>query len=165
MFNISRNDLAEFLMKARQNTYAGGKEGQNLIRGGKQFIYDCGNFLYYDTYYGFDPFVGQELVWSHDGGFLWAMNYYGGLVVPDRGWATNNAVKVYDFLKSALLLISAKSPYRGPTRYTDTSGEWAYENVLDPGSNIGRFSGQEYIYFEGILVYKCDYHGGIVKGR
>ncbi|MBU1102529.1 hypothetical protein KJ853_02625 [Patescibacteria group bacterium] len=160
-----REVLARFLVEAKKKTYASGAKGAKLLMDGEEFRFEGAEFTYWDTHRGFNPFIGNEIVESHNVSITWGMNYYGRLEVADKGWAANNVEKVYKFLKSVLLLVSAKFPFRGPTRYTDSSGEWVYENELEPGSNIEHFCGEERIYFKGVLVYKCEFHGGCVKGK
>lgn len=154
-----------FLIVARQSGYAGGGKGITILRGGKQFQFDDAGFSYRDTYYGFDPFVGQELVWAYDVGWMWAMNYYGGLLrdicYHQKELPRSSANKVYEFLRIALCQGKVEIPYRGPKSYS--KGEWVYKNEWETGSSIREFKGTERIYFKHILVYRGDYHGGFVK--
>jgi len=155
-----------FLIVARQkNGYVSGVAGSSILLGGKQYKFEEAGFFYQDTFYGFDPFVGQELVWAYDIGFMWAMNYYGGLI-EDRGLISGKMIwqeETYKFLKKALLGSRIETPFRGPNHFSD--GEWAYKNEWDVGSNISSFKGIERIYYKHASVYSGDYHGGFVKEK
>ena len=156
-----------FLIVARQNGYAGGAEGVTILRGGKQFKFDDAGFSYWDTYYGFDPFAGQELVWAHDVGWMWAMNYYGGLLKDicyhQKELPRDEANKVYEFLKTALCQVKVETPYRGPKNYSKR--DWVYENEWEVRSSVEEFCGSERIFHKNILVYRGDYHGGLLKDK
>ncbi len=160
-----RNALSQFLVKAKGKTYASGAKGKKLLGGGEEFKFEDAEFTYWDKHLGFNPFIGREIVESQDMSLGWGMNYYGRLVILEEAFIANNIDRVYGFLKSALCLVSERSPFRGPTRYVDASGDLVYESEVEPGSNIEHFCGQERIYFKGVLVYKCEFHGGDIKGR
>ncbi|OIO48254.1 MAG: hypothetical protein AUJ32_01005 [Parcubacteria group bacterium CG1_02_40_82] len=156
-----------FLIVARQNGYIGGAEGAAIFRGGKQFKFDEAGFSYWDTYYGFDPFVGQELVWAYDLGWVWAMNYYGGLIKDicchQKELPRASAKEVYEFLRAALCQAKIEKPYRGPKSYS--KGDWAYKNAWRSGSSVEDFCGSERIFYKNLVVYRGDYHGGFIKGK
>lgn len=160
-----RDALSRFLVKAKGKTYASGAKGIKLLMGGEEFRFEDAEFTYLDTHKGFNPFINNEIVESHDVSITWGMNYYGRLVVVEESFVVNNVDRVYSFLKSVLCKVSEKSPFRGPARYVDASGGWVYESEVEPGSNIEHFCGQERIYFKGLMVYKCEFHGGCVKGK
>ena len=87
-------ELIKFLIKAKINTYASSGEGgeQILNDGYKELVYNESDFKYQDRYYGFNPFIGQEIAWQSNKK-IWGMNYYGGAVsdkIP--------AKEVYQFL-------------------------------------------------------------------
>ena len=108
-------ELAEFLIKAKKNTYASSGEGgeRKLENGGRELIYKEGGYKYVDTYFGFDPFIGQEVV-SKDGKVIWVMDYWG--LIRD------NAVdpkEVYKFLKKALMQPDLIGPLRGPDYFEE----------------------------------------------
>ena len=90
--------LEQFLVKAKINAYASEGEGgeETLADGSKELTFQEGGFRYRDRYFGFDPFIGEEIVW-HGDRVIWAMNYYGTVfdeVVP--------ADQVYRFLGKAM---------------------------------------------------------------
>lgn len=155
-----RIDLLSFLFWARRRCYAGGAKGQKLLREGEQFEIGRNEFSYWDTFWGIDPFIGQEMVWSGKIGWIWGMNYYGTMLAGIKDVSIEGT---YMFLRSALLKCDAVAPYRGPKSYTE--GEWVYENDWAPWSLIVRFSGAERIFYKGRMVYQGQYHGGVIGRR
>ena len=57
-------ELSKFLIKAKINSYASGGEGSRRVLedGGKEFVFEEGQLKYRDRYFGFSPFIGQEIV-------------------------------------------------------------------------------------------------------
>jgi len=106
-----------------------------------------------DIYYGFNPFIGQEIV-RQEGKAIWVMNYYGETSLQGK-----EAVTLYRFLKLALQNPDPELPLRGPTDYKKEN--YAYSNSVT--GNIDSFSGEEIIRIDSKPVYKCYYHGGAIK--
>ena len=104
------NEFVSFLLRAKQKTYATGGEGneQNLDDGTREMSYREGNFFYRDRYFGFNPFIGEEVVWENDK-VVWAMNYYG--MVTDEAVSEGD---IYRFLQKAMQRVGADRPFRGP---------------------------------------------------
>lgn len=146
--------LDEFLVKAKINTYASGGEGgeRELEDGGRELIYEEGEWRYRDRYFGFDPFIGEEVVWKN-GDANWAMNYYGRLISKDI-----SAESVYRFLKKSLKLIEKDRPFRGPREFADGDFRYSDEN----SGTLDGFEGCECIYYRGVKIYELKYHGGAV---
>jgi hypothetical protein len=141
-------DLAQFLVKAKQNTYASGQSGKKLADGSEEFEIREGEFRYLDRFLGSSAFIGQELVW-HSDRLIWGMNYYGALtadVPPQFG----------DFLKKALRGVSEERPFRGPHLLLEDDFEYVDESQGD----ISSFTGVEMILLSGSEVYRLAYHGG-----
>lgn len=84
----------------------------------KELTYREGDFTYRDRYSGWNPFVGEEVVW-HGGEYTWAMNYYG--VVHDEGVT---AGEVYAFLQLAMGQVKEDRPFRGPRSLKE--GDYEY---------------------------------------
>ena len=103
-------EFVSFLLRAKQKTYATGGEGneQNLGDGTREMSYREGNFFYRDRYFGFNPFIGEEVVWENDK-VVWAMNYYG--MVTDEAVSEGD---IYRFLQKAMQRVGADRPFRGP---------------------------------------------------
>ena len=150
-------ELNNFLVKAKTRTYASVGEGgeENLPDGGKELEYSEGNFLYRDRYYGFNPFIGEEVVFEN-GEVIWGMNYYGGVLGSQI-----SAIEVYRFLQKAMKLVKEDRPYRGPSNYIE--GEFEY--VEKSEGSIERVIGSEIILFRGEEVYKLYYHGGKIRKK
>jgi hypothetical protein len=79
-------ELEQFLVKAKVSAYASGGEGEEgiLSDGCKELAFQEGEYKYRDRYFGWNPFIGEEVVW-HGDQVTWAMNYYGAVfneVVP-----------------------------------------------------------------------------------
>lgn len=144
--------LNEFLVKAKIATYAteGEKNETILEDGAKELTYQEFKFKYRDRYYGFNPLIGQEIVWQNDR-IIWSMNYYGRVTSESFP-----ARKVYTFLKKAMRMIKEDRPFRGPTIFKINDLEYMDESTGD----INNFSGTERILFKGKEVYRLIYHGG-----
>lgn len=147
--------LDEFLVKAKVNTYASVGEGgeRNLDDGSKELVYEESGWKYRDRYFGFNPFIGEEVVWK-DGKVIWAMNYYGRLI-SDKVLGK----EVYEFLKKALQKIKKARPFRGPTEFIE--GEWTYQDESE--GMLDGFEGVEMIFYRREKVYELRYHGGVTK--
>ncbi|RMF54997.1 XRE family transcriptional regulator [Candidatus Woesearchaeota archaeon] len=149
--------LNKFLVKAKANTYASsGEGGEKIIEdGSKELSYEEGEFKYRDRYFGFNPFVGEEIVWKK-GKVLWAMNYYGKVISREVP-----AKRIYEFLKEALSRVNEEIPFRGPKEFE--KDELRYENY--PSGTIEEFTGFEKIFHKGKEVYRLYYHGGLAKTK
>lgn len=149
--------LEQFLVKAKVNAYAsGGEGGQALLADGcQELAYEEGGFSYRDRYLGWNPFIGEEVVW-HKGQIVWAMNYYGIVsdpIVP--------ADQVYQFLQQAMSQVKEDRPFRGPRSFKAQDLEYVDESQ----GTVERFTGVERILHKGREIYRLDYHGGSVKAK
>ncbi|HOX29958.1 MAG TPA: DUF5680 domain-containing protein [Candidatus Paceibacterota bacterium] len=149
-------EINEFLVKAKINTYAASGEGGEsvLADGCKELLYKEAEWNYRDRYFGFDPFIGEEIVFR-DGQAVWGMNYYGrvisGIVEPRQ---------IFCFLKKALRLVSEDRPFRGPAIFQE--GDWSYANASK--GEVDKFEGTETVSFNGKVVHELKYHGGNIAG-
>ncbi len=148
------NKLIDFIIQAKMNGYASKGEGgeSSVVDGGKMLEYRLDNLYYRDIYYGFDPFIGQEIVYEYDIA-IWGMNFMGTCIEGA------DARAVYAFLKECLKKVEEDMPYRGPKEYS--LGGYRYVNKAE-GSMNG-FQGEERIYYNDQEVYKLRYGGGIIK--
>jgi len=146
--------LREFLVKAKARGYAtkGESDELELADGGKELSYHEGEYTYRDRYYGFNPFVGEEVVWQ-DGHVVWAMNYYGRVT-----GGSISSIDVYRFLQKALREVEPDRPFRGPRTFADSQFEYRDENEGD----LEYFFGSERILRSGLEIYHLTYHGGRV---
>jgi len=148
------NQLNKFLVKAKINTYASsGEGGEKLLSdGSKEFEFKEKEFKYRDRYFGFNPFVGQEIVFQNRK-IIWGMNYYGRVIsksIPPK--------QIYQFLQESLKKIPKDKPFRGPQKFKEDG--FQYSNKIK--GNVKKFEGEEKIFYQRRLVYSLIYHGGIV---
>jgi len=148
-------ELNQFLVKAKINTYA--KEGENneiiLENGSKSLSYKEDNFKYQDIYFGFNPFIGEEIVWENET-LIWGMNYYGGIISK-----IVSTKEIYGFLRKALKKVEKEMPFRGPKQFKEK--EFEYINNYE--GDIENFKGTEMIKYQRELVYQLEYRGGLIK--
>jgi len=149
--------LIKFLVKAKINTYASRGEGGEKVLpdGSKEFEFREGEFKYRDRYFGFNPFIGEEMVLKNTKA-VWGMNYYGGTISE-----TVPAKSIYQFLQKALREISELKPFRGPKKFIE--GDFEYFNNSE--GILERFKGSEKIFYKKQEVYTSDYHGGLMKAK
>jgi hypothetical protein len=149
--------LQEFLVHAKKAGYATAGEGgeRTVVDGGKELTFARVPFRYRDRYFGFNPFIGQEVVWQDDT-LVWAMNYYGyvhTLVVP--------VANVYAFLQQALRQVDVHLPLRGPRAWQSGNFTYWHQSTGD----LDHFVGSEHIAFKGEEIYTLHYHGGNVQAQ
>ena len=145
------NDLIDFLVIARRETYAI-PHGTEVGDGTQQMIFDAGPWRYRDRYAGGNPYGGHEIVWR-DGAVVWMKNYMAE-VLPDL----RPMAEIYDFQREVLGQPDREHLMRGPARYEN--GPYAYENSVR--GDLAWFSGEETIRYEGTAVYSMIFHGGLV---
>lgn len=142
-----KEDFLKFLLTAKRSTYAGhGEEGTPSRPSSHDLIYQDGKYLYLDTYLGGEKFAGEEGVWIEDKP-VWAMNYAGRVLHENFSG---------DFLKKCLFEATESLPYRGPLLYKE--GDYTYHCTVQGGMEW--FQGTEEIFYAGIKVYECYFHGG-----
>lgn len=143
-------EIIDFLIKAKKLTYAGkGAELSPSRPMSHDLSYAEGEMLYYDSFLGGDQFAGEEALWIKGLPF-WSMNY-AGRVTGDHFSG--------DFLKEALRSVPRDMPYRGPLFYSNG----AYTYTCSVSGGFEWFQGHEAITYQGIEIYDCFFHGGIIK--
>ena len=149
--------LSKFLVKAKINTYASSGEGGEKILpdGGKEFEFEEKEFKYRDRYFGFNPFIGEEIVWQNEK-MVWGMNYYGKITSE-----TIPAKQIYQFLQETLKKITEDKPFRGPDNFKQ--GDFEYFNKAE--GTLEYFKGKEKIFYRKQLVYKLNYNGGLIMEK
>jgi len=151
------DELKAFLFVAKRSTFAGKAKKSFTNLGGKEFIYQDGDWSYRDCYFGSLKDIGQEIVWYKNSP-LWGMNYFGG-IKQNIVLSYNKEIKtIFDFLKDALLNLPYEFPVRGPPLFKRFS--LTYVNIWS--GDITEFAGQEYIFRGDQIVYRKTYHGGII---
>jgi len=156
MNNIDQKELAEFLNEANKSTYANKdapKASSSRLKS-EDYHFEKDNLIYHDTYFGSRDFMGEEIVYK-DNEPVWGLNYYGYILS-----VATNEKELYGFLRQALMQeYSDIIPVRGPVNYQ--KDDWEYNNSAD--GKLDRFTGTEEIYRAGVLVYRCNYHGGFIE--
>lgn len=142
--------IISFLIEAKKKTYAGkGAETVSSRPDSHDLTYSDGSYMYYDTYLGGEKFTGEEAVWFN-GEPIWSMNYSGRVTGENFSG---------DFLKEALLNVPSDKPFRGPKLYSNEN----YTYTCSVNGDFEWFQGYEAIDFNGIKIYECYFHGGIVE--
>ena len=150
-------ELSKFLVKAKISTYASEGEANEIVLedGAKELTFEDGEFKYRDRYYGFNPFIGEEIVWKN-GKIVWSMNYYGKVIS-----LVVSAKEIYNFLQQAMRQVEEDRPFRGPNNFK--SGDFEYTD--ESSGDVNDFSGTEKISFKRQEIYRLIYHGEIVKNK
>ena len=160
MSKINLEKLAEFLVKAKKNTYAGNcAEVESQRPNFKELEYKEGNFEYRDSYTGFFLAPGQEVA-RFKGNPIWVMSYSGGMREAHRD-DKKFAHEVFNFLKKALSNVTKEIPFRGPERFDEDN--FTYLNFIE--GNIEDFTGLETISYTKEEVFRQRYLGGLVKNK
>ncbi len=145
-----KENITNFLIKAKQATYAGkGPESLSSRPDSHDLSYSEGELFYLDTYLGSKNFAGEEAVWDNEKP-IWSMNYCGRVI--NSGFNS-------DFLKEALTIIPVDKPFRGPEIYTKDN--LTYKCSVN--GEIEWFNGYEEIYNKNEKVYECYFHGGKIE--
>ena len=156
MLRFSVQELEVFIVKAKAATYVGdGEKADSCRPGSHDLIFEEVPFFYLDSYFGGTDFIGQEVVY-YKGEPVWAMNYYGRILVPDLITAAEAGRMIKESLSKMYTeenrFLGGFEHVAGNLHYTDTSqGE------------VSSFRGKEWISCDTIKVYELDYHGGLIK--
>ena len=155
-----RDDLYNFLIEAKKQTYANGnaKKISSTRVGSCDYEYHFKDMVYHDTYFGGTNFMGEEVVYLTNGETpIWGMNYYG--VTVDETLSEEAMDKA---LRPALIRVGEDSsvlPVRGPSRFEQDG----YIYTFTSEGEIDNFVGLEEIYKENKLIYQLHCHGGMIK--
>lgn len=140
-----------FLLRAKRATYAGkGPQIQPSRPQSHDLAYAEDPLSYLDSFVGGARFAGEEVLYAA-GQPIWAMNYLGRVL--GEGFDD-------DFFKAALLLGTIEAPWRGPASYE--RGALRYQ--CNSEGDVSWFYGYEFIERDGVRVYECAFHGGMVGG-
>lgn len=148
--------LERFIIEAKEMAYVGGKPHETVVTrpGAHEIRYEKGPYRYLDSYFGGTDFLGQELVWKKDEP-IWAMNYYGRIVDPDR----LDGERAGLVIKHALTALYQEKRFLGGFSYIHPLGEY----LDDAAGDYRSFIGTERILVAGRLAYRLDYQGGLIK--
>ncbi len=147
--------LEPFVVRAKAATYVGGGHTAAPSRtGSHDLCCDDGPWRYCDSYFGGTDFIGQEVVWHCDQP-VWAMNYDGRILRNDLIDGAHAA----EVIRAALSALYAEGRFLGGFEMWHGDFHYADETI----GAVGSFSGVEWIITQGILVYRLDYHGGLIR--
>ncbi|MGZ4333014.1 MAG: DUF5680 domain-containing protein [Gaiellaceae bacterium] len=147
-------ELEQFVVAAKAAAYAGdGAAAPSCRRGSHDLAHTDGRWSYLDSYFGGADFLGQEIVW-HAGEPVWAMNYHGAVLDPER----IDAARAGAAVKEALSALYRERRFLGGFRLETPHGVYVDTNSGD----VARFDGEEWIEQDGVRVYGLRYHGGLV---
>ena len=155
MTSYSPAELHAFILAAKQATYVG--SGQKLLSyrlGSHDLQYFEGDWAYHDSYLGESDFIGEEAVYFR-GQVVWAMNYFGRILRPER----ITSAQAGQMIKVSLTKMYAEGRFLGGFEHTE--GGLTYVDTSE-GDEVD-FTGREWILREGEKVYELVYHGGLVK--
>ena len=147
---MTRDEIIQFLMRAKRATYAGkGAETASSRPSSHDLEYREGDLMYLDTFLGGERFAGEEALWIGDVPY-WSMNYVGRVT---------GTLFSGDFLKEALLRVPFEKPFRGPQEYSDVD----YTYKCEVSGDFEWFQGYETIEYRGAVIYDCYFHGSTIK--
>lgn len=149
---MNKDELTQFLFKARLNTYAGNAgKASPALKDSTQLEYLEGDWLYRDVYYvGKNTFVGLETIYQKDTP-VFSMSYFGN-------WGEMTEEEIDNVLRGALVV-------NPETRaFTDVKWEkdgFLYECATETDS-IDEIGGTEVISKGGEQVYYFYYAGSLL---
>jgi len=150
-----RINLEDFIVLAKSQAYVGGGKFANSCRiGSHDVAFERENWSYLDSYFGGTDFIGQEVVWASSVP-MWAMNYYGRILLPEL----IDAERAGGVIKKSLSELYTEGRFLGGFR-KEVDGA-CYVDESD--GTVSGFSGTEKILIGGLTVYQLDYHGGLIK--
>ena len=155
MDELSLEQLEAFIITAKAATYAGnGKRAEPTRPGSIDLSYEDGDLLYRDSYFGTGDFIGEEVVW-YKGEPIWAMNYYGYILVPEELSAEESG-KV---IKESLTALYSEGRFLSGFKHQTSLGIYIDTNVGD----VSNFHGLEWTERGGERLYELRYHGGLIR--
>jgi len=147
--------LHDIIVRAKSATYVGdGKTVAPYRPASHDLAYQEGAFAYLDSYFGGWDFIGEEVVYFENEP-VWAMNYYGRVLHPDR----ITGAQAGQVIKASLSRMYREGRFLGGFSYTHEG--FGYEDTSQ--GEFASFSGREWISAQGLMVYELLYHGGLIK--
>ncbi len=152
------NDLYDFLIEAKKQTYANENVEKVLSSRKGSFDYEYHNdkMTYHDTYFGGTKFMGEEVVYSSSETPVWGMNYYGVTLNESLSEEAMDQA-----LRPSLMKVGEEDilPVRGPREYVNNEYRYTFEVTGD----LTSFDGVETIYKNDEKIYILKCHGGIIQ--
>ena len=154
---INLEELSEFLIKAKINTYASDAAEISPQRPNfKELEFSKGDWNYRDSYAGSIVFPGQEVV-RFKTKPVWIMSYHGEIF--QEYWNNPEFIEqTFDFLKLCLRQVIVDRPFRGPKNFQKDS----FEYFGNSRGSVSGFMGEVLITFKDRPVYELRYFGGLV---
>lgn len=149
---MNKQQLEQFLLKARANTYAGAQgKMQPALSGSAQYEYTEENLRYQDVYFiGNGIFSGLETVYDGDKP-VWSMSYFGDFSkMTEEQTDTMLRKALIDNKQLARIYKKAEKDY----------GDFRY--VCDGEGTIDKLSGTEEIFVGDQQVFVFYYAGGYI---
>jgi hypothetical protein len=154
MNTIDLTSLNKFIVKAKTATYVGsGQPATSCRLGSHDLEFIEGDFIYRDSYFGGQDFLGEEAVWFEKQP-VWGENYYGKVIRPDLITAEETGLMI----KRSLTEMYSQGRFLGGFQYFLEDLLYMDEN----SGNVESFNGTEEIRRHGVLVYRLYYHGGMI---
>ena len=153
--SIDLNELTRFIVKAKAASYVGGgKEIPPCRAGAHDLEFSDGAWRYLDSYFGGQDFIGEEVVYYEEKP-VWAMNYYGRILVPEK----ITGAETGQVIKASLSVMYQQGRFLGG--FNLTVGKDVYHDTSR--GDTASYSGKEWIERDGERVYELTYHGGLIK--
>ena len=153
---FSLEKLDAFIVKAKAATYVGdGQKTESCRPGSHDLKFEDGSFSYLDSYFGGTDFIGQEVAYFK-GKPVWAMNYYGRILMPKKITAAEAGGVIKESLSK---MYADKSRFLGG--FEHTTGDFKYTDTNR--GDVSSFTGKEWISRDGLKAYELEYHGGLIK--
>jgi hypothetical protein len=170
MFHIEtrfdKEELLAFIAKAHRNTYAAPKEIRKRSRmeipflpGHKCYLFEDGEWKYYDGYAGEDWAPGREVV-LYKGQPIWSMSYQGRFTAS-FGNGEFFGDSTFKFLRQALMNFDDKMPFRGPSTFESLDFKLFRYNFKMNG-DYEYFTGKEEVSFDNDVIFFQDVMGEVI---
>lgn len=155
MNSLTLDELTAFIVRAKAATYVGDGAPSPACRSGSHDLqYRDGDVGYLDSYFGGSDFIGEEVVYFQARP-VWAMNYYGRILVPDQ----ITAAEAGRVIKASLTELYKMGRFLGGFQHSVEGFTYFDTNTGDASA----FTGQEWITRAGTRVYELVYHGGLIR--
>ena len=151
---MDKKKLLQFLITARENTYAGGKGNvKSAFSGSYQLEYEQKDWSYRDVYnLGNGIFIGLETLYFKSKP-VWSMSYFGNFrKMTER--------EIDEILRGALIANKDKTRLWHNVKWK--KDDYGYTCTPDGPGSIDEMGGYEKITKKGKKVYHLFYAGGFI---
>jgi hypothetical protein len=152
---MDNQSLHDFIIRAKAATYVGDGQPAPACRPGSHDLeFKEGDWAYLDSYFGGRDFIGEEVVY-YQGKPVWAMNYYGHILLADL----ITPARAGQVIKASLSKMYSEGRFLGGFEHRV---EGFLYNDSSEGS-VQSLRGREFISHRGEVAYELFYHGGLIK--